>query len=127
MALFLFPRFFAPALAGALCVLGCGSAPKPAPRDAADANDTGGTVPARNPNEQTILQQLDRLPAGVPRSFGNATVVADAAYTSAASGRTCRALRIGQDKQAARQRLACTEGQAWFFVPDVLGLEAAAQ
>src|SRR5687768_2068742 len=37
---------------------GCGSGEKPNPRDAADANDTGATLPARSPSEQSILQQV---------------------------------------------------------------------
>ena len=116
----------------ALLVLLCGVAfgcagEKPNPRDAADANDTGSTLPARSPSEQSILQQVAQLPAGSPRTLGDAVVVADPAY-HAASGRTCRALAIthGKAKQVAH-RLACSEGAAWFFVPDVLGLEATAE
>jgi hypothetical protein len=124
---------FAFVLLGVVCAAaGCASDPKPSARDAADAADTGRVLPARNPSEQTILQHAGTLPAGVPRSLGGATVVAGAAYNSAASGRICRTLRIGPATQSAKplqssQRLACTDGQAWFFVPDVLGLDPASR
>jgi hypothetical protein len=107
--------------------LACGGGDKPNARDAADANDTGRTLPARSASEQNILQQVAQLPAGSPRTFGDSVVVAEPAY-NAASGRTCRALSITRGKQGqASHRLACTEGKAWFFVPDVLGLEATAE
>ncbi len=112
-------------LAGAL--LSCGGGAKPNPRDAADANDTGGTLPGRTASEQNILQQVAQLPPGSAKTIGDSVVIAEPAYY-AASGRTCRALSItqGQRKQASH-RLACTDGRAWFFVPDVLGLQTATE
>ncbi len=102
----------------------CGGEPPPNARDAADANDMGRTLPAQGPSEHAILQQLGQLPPGAPRKIGDATVVADPAY-HAASGRLCRALSITSPKKKdAEHRLACTEGQAWAFVPDVLGLSS---
>lgn len=113
--------FCRPAVLLAACLVACGGAPKPHPRDAADAADTGRVVPVRDASEQAILQQAGTLKAGQPRPIGGATVIAGATYASAVDGRTCRSLRITR-KRSTEQRLACTEGQAWFFVPDVFGL-----
>jgi hypothetical protein len=110
-----------------LAAAACGGGARPSPRDAADAADTGGTLPARSASEQSILQQVPQLPAGATRTVGDSQVIAEPAYHSA-SGRTCRALSITEGKQKqASHRLACTEGKTWFFVPDVLGLEATAE
>jgi len=108
-------------------LLGCGGGEKPNPRDAADANDTGRTLPARSASEQTILRQVADLPAGTAQTVGEVVVIAAPAY-HAASGRTCRALSISRrESKQASHRLACTEGKAWFFVPDVLGLEPSSE
>ena len=82
----------------------------------------GRVVPPRTAGEKQLLSQVGRLPTGAPRTLGDETVVADAAYDSAVTGRTCRNLRIGRSGSVPRQRVACTEGQGWFFVPDVLGV-----
>jgi hypothetical protein len=111
-------------LAGA--AFGCGGGPKPNPRDTADANDTGRTLPARSSSEENVLRQAAGLPAGTPHTVGDVVVVAEPAY-QAASGRTCRSLSITDRKKAVTHRLACTEGKTWFFVPDVLGLGTAAE
>lgn len=124
------PNFAALALA-LLLPLSCGGQPAISPRDVADANDTGRHLPAKNESEKTILRQVGELPTGVQRSIGDSTVVADAVYSAAVNGRKCRSLRIGPKLAAkdapTRQRVACTEGEGWFFVPDVLGTDTVPQ
>lgn len=85
----------------------------------ADANDTGRTLSAESRPEQAVLRVLSSLPAGQARSVEGATVVAESPYT-AASGRTCRALRLETGERHG-PRLACRGAQGWFFVPDVFG------
>jgi hypothetical protein len=111
---------WAPVLLLALLVA-CSAQPPLSPRDAADASDTGGTLRANNENERTLLKEVSVLPSGSARHVGDATVVAEPAYVSA-SGRTCRALNVtpGQTGETSH-RLACNDGQIWFFVPDVFG------
>lgn len=106
-------------------IAACGSAPPQNPRDVADANDTGRILPASSPGEQSILKEVGQLPPGTPQTFGDSVVVAEPIY-SAASDRSCRALHITRDSgKQVRQRLTCSDGNGWFFVPDVLGLEAS--
>lgn len=82
----------------------------------------GRIVPPRTASERQLLAVVGRLPTGTPHTLGDETVIADAAYDSAANGRTCRTLRFSGGSANARQRVACTEGHGWFFVPDVLGV-----
>jgi hypothetical protein len=97
----------------------CSATPLPSPRDVADANDTGRALAARTDDERAVLGQLPTLASGQPRRLGSVTVTAEAPYT-AASGRTCRALQLTPTAApVTRHRLACREGAAWFFVPDV--------
>jgi len=102
----------------------CAGQPETNPRDAADANDTGRRVAAAGETERAVLGQLSTLRSGTPSRIRDAEVLAEAPYPSA-SGRTCRALRVTpvQTKHAS-QRLACSDGKAWFFVPDVFGSNA---
>lgn len=102
-----------------LIAVGCASQPRGEPRDVADANDTGRSLPAQTRLEQDVLRALPSLESGQARPVGNAKVVAEAAYT-AASGRTCRALSIGV-RGKNLPRLACHSGGSWYFVPDVFG------
>jgi hypothetical protein len=106
-------------LVAALC-FACASQPQISARDAADANDTGSSTPARTALERSVLQELPKLPNGVVRRLANATVVADAPY-AAASGRTCRAIHLGGVTTGKTELLACSAGADWFFVPDVFG------
>jgi hypothetical protein len=99
--------------------LACSSVRQPTARDVADANDTGRTVPAASATERQVLDRVASLPSGVATQIGDATVSAEAPYT-AASARTCRPLHITAN--ASRQtlhRIACSDGRAWFFVPDI--------
>jgi hypothetical protein len=113
------PGVRAPYFALLLAVAGCASQSQGEPRDVADANDTGRSLPAQTRLEQDVLLALPSLESGRSRPVGNAVVVAEQAYT-AASGRTCRALSIGVGgKNLAR--LACHSGGTWYFVPDVFG------
>ena len=109
----------APVLAACLLLVACSAKPTISARDAADANDTGGTLTGSTAQERTLLQELPRLPSGPAREFGGLSVVADQPYPTA-SGRTCRSLRLRAAKTNV-SRLACTDGTAWFFVPDVFG------
>jgi hypothetical protein len=96
----------------------CSSAPPASARDVADANDTGRRVAATSDSDRALLNQLSALPNGRPQRVGDATVIADAPY-SAASGRNCRALHLTTSHSNQTKRLACSDGQLWFFVPDV--------
>jgi hypothetical protein len=99
----------------------CSRQPETSPRDAADANDTGRVLSAQSETERSLLTQLSTLPTGTARRVGDATVLSEAPY-DAASGRTCRALQITTPgAREPRHRLACSDGKAWFFVPDVFG------
>jgi hypothetical protein len=111
-------------LLGAWLCLSC-SKPMTSARDAADANDTGRTLAARSDAERAVLLKVASLPNGSPQQVGEFTVVADPAY-DAASGRTCRALHLkSAAPNGASDRLACSDGKAWFFVPDVFASSAA--
>jgi hypothetical protein len=113
-------RAFGLLATGAL-LIACSSAPGHSARDAADANDTGRTLAAKNDSERALLAALPTLRSGTAERVGDVTLVADAPYT-AASGRICRSLHITKSKQrSAGDRLACSNGKDWFFVPDVFG------
>jgi hypothetical protein len=111
----------------ATLAVACGGGHRSRAQDVTDANDTGRVIPAGTPTERAILAQLGQLPPGSRRALGDGSVVAEPAY-HAASGRLCRALQMTEPGQRkVRQRLACSDGRQWFFVPDVLGLEQPAQ
>lgn len=113
------------ALACALGLAACASPPPASARDVADANDTGRAVGARSNVEREVLKAIPSLPSSKPQQVAGATVIAEPAYV-AASGRTCRAISLdSKSKAESRHRLVCTNGGAWFFVPDVFGLEAS--
>jgi hypothetical protein len=101
-------------------ITACSSAPQHNPRDVADANDIGRTLPAANGDERAILRSLPRLPDNVATRFGELLVKAEPIY-AAASGRKCRALSWTIGGRSMGRRLACTNGPEWFFVPNVLG------
>jgi len=103
---------------GALAIA-CSSPPAISARDAADANDTGGALQGKNEFERAVLREVPALASGTARRVSDATVIADPPYT-AASGRTCRALHL-QQAASASERLACTDGKSWFFVPSIFG------
>lgn len=106
-------------LVTALFAFACSPRPETSARDAADANDTGRVLAPRSESERALLQQLATLPSGVARRIADATVTAEAPY-EAASGRTCRAISVSSPATAKKsRRLACNDGKAWFFVPDV--------
>lgn len=97
----------------------CSRTPEVSARDAADANDTGRVLEAKGDSERAVLAQLGSFPSGAARRVGDITVSAEPPYP-AASGRTCRSLHVSSGHAGARQdRLACTDGKSWFFVPDV--------
>ena len=112
-------------LALLLLPLACSPVRQPTARDVADANDTGRTVPAVNATERQVLDKVAALPSGVATHVGDATVSAEAPY-AAASARSCRALHITLSaSQQPLHRLACSDGGAWFFVPDIFGAAVA--
>jgi hypothetical protein len=87
----------------------------------ADANDTGRTVDPSTDGERAVLRALPSLKSGTPLKVSDMTVVAAPPYSSA-SGRTCRALSVtGRASKEIAKRLACNNGQNWFFVPEVFG------
>lgn len=97
----------------------CSPSETPSARDVADANDTGRTLSAENPGERAVLARVATLPNGKAVTVSGLSVTAEPQY-AAASGRTCRALSI-VDAGAGRNRnrVACSDGKSWFFVPDV--------
>jgi len=108
-----------PIAASAALLAACAATPQPTAREVADANDTGRRLTAQTDAERGVLREVASLPSGVARRVGNAQVTAESAYNSA-SGRTCRALALTISQHTVH-RLACSDGQAWFFVPDVFG------
>ena len=102
-----------------VAIAGCGGSElKPTARDLRDANDLGRTIEPGNPSERAVLAELDGLPAETPRKLQGVVVVAGAPYHSA-SGRTCRSLRVKRGNEMQPARVACTEGDGWFYVPNV--------
>ena len=110
-----------------LVSVGCSSPPPASARDIADANDLGRTLAAVSDTDRALLRQLPSLPSGTPRRVGDTTVVAEAPY-SAASGRSCRTLHVnaGQARRTT-ERLACSIGSGWFFVPEIVGAAESAE
>jgi hypothetical protein len=103
--------------------LACSARATISAREAADANDTGGALKATTESERNILRELSSLPGATPRRLGDTTVVAGDPYLSA-SGKTCRTLHLSMDTpKAIHDRLACSQGGAWFFVPNVFASE----
>jgi hypothetical protein len=99
----------------------CATQPPISARESADANDTGGSVPVTSAVERAVLRDLTRLPSGTPRRVIDATVVAEAPYT-AASDRICRQLHLTLGPSGRKtERLACSRGTGWFFVPEIFG------
>lgn len=108
-----------------LLLSSCAGQPETNPRDAADANDTGRRLAPTGEGERALLRQLGTLPSGAARRVGDADVLAEEPY-QAASGRVCRALQLTrQQPTRVSRRLACNDGKAWFFVPNVFGSNAA--
>ncbi len=100
---------------------GCATAPDPW----FDRMVTTGSVEPTSEVERLALARMDELPPDAPVAIEGKRVVAGAAYV-AASGRTCRTLRI----EGSSASLACRapradededERSAWFLAPDVFG------
>lgn len=114
-----------PWLLGALVLLiaGCGPhleyyAPEPDPYYARVL--APGHVEPADADEQALLTALGELPAGEARDFGGWHVLAGDPYV-AASGLVCRSVLQTSSTSGAGglNRLACRDGQEWFFTPDV--------
>jgi hypothetical protein len=71
--------------------------------------------------ERAVLAQLPQLAPDTEATIQGHKVVAGAPY-SAASGRTCRPVRIRGSAEAEpdRSRLVCMIGNAWAYVPNAL-------
>ena len=83
------------------------------------AQYSGSKVEPSSSDETALLEKLDSLASGSKARVGGLTVVADRPYF-AASGRTCRRVVISSGGRGGdRSRLACKDGEAWFFAPDV--------
>jgi hypothetical protein len=111
-----------------LALLGaCSADPALSPRDAADAIDTGRVLAPSSDSERKVLRELPALQSGKEMTVGDARVVAEEPYASA-SGKSCRALllTLGSTRRASH-RLACSDGGAWFFVPDVFSGNSVAE
>lgn len=115
------------ACACAALLFACSSTPPASARDVADANDTGRLLVGKSASDRALLEQLSGLPSGTPQRVGSATVVAESPY-AAASGRSCRALHLtAASTKSPINRLACSDGRSWFFVPDVFGDDGSAE
>lgn len=113
-------------LVSLLLVAACSSQPTASASDIASANDTGRTVSASNDVERAVLAEVSKLPSDAPTRVRGVGVEARKPY-SAASGRTCRQLRVTPAGVPSRERLVCTDGGAWFFVPEVFGDATSAE
>jgi hypothetical protein len=101
----------------ALALMSCsGSAPPP--ETAAAPARAGGTIPPANSAEKEILLRIDQMPARAAVRVQGLTVIADYPYV-AASGRTCRRITQTSSSGASAERLACSDGRTWFYVPTV--------
>ena len=94
-----------------MLVGGCAGAP---PVAAFSPELAPSTLAPSSAAEREVLRQVPDLPVGQPVTVSGLQVVAFAPY-SAASGRTCRELRL--DEQS---RLACDGEGGWVFVPVLL-------
>lgn len=103
----------------ALCLgtLACSATSTVSARELADANDTGRTLAAKSAEERQLLQHVPQLRSDHEELVGGLRVVAEPVY-EAASGRRCRGIT---NRQTGERRLTCSDGGAWFFVPDVFG------
>lgn len=110
------PRFlvFLATVSGHLVVVGCSRPPDARAPEEAAATDHGGRLEPKTAIERELLTKLESLPVGAS-SLGGQTVTAEAGYDSA-SGQRCR--RVSWSGAA---RLACRDGDGWYFVPDVFG------
>lgn len=94
---------------------GCGSAP-PSDHEIAYARSMRPTTElATTATEERALERAANLPSDEAVQLEGQTVLAGPIYT-AASGRRCRELHIGDG-----ERLACEalDAEGWVFVPDV--------
>ncbi len=96
---------------------GCGAGAAPTESEIWHAATLRPSVElASTRGEELLLARLGSLPADEPVRLEGEVFTASAAYV-AASGRTCRHVRI--DAEAPRQRLACDDGDGrWVFVPN---------
>ena len=87
-----------------------------------DSHDAGGRVAPVSGEDQQLLERLGEMPSEGSVQIGAHEYQVGAPY-HAANGRQCRSV-VGQgDDSKATRRLSCSEGNGWFFVPDVFGRE----
>jgi hypothetical protein len=70
--------------------------------------------------EAQLLAELDSLPEGSTRQVNGKLVTVGESY-EAASRRRCRPLYVAAAETPTEGRLACHDGQGWFYVPQVFG------
>jgi hypothetical protein len=100
----------------AFFVMSCAGS-QPAATSGAPAS-AGGTIPPADSSEQEVLDRVGNLPPRAAVRVQGLTVFADYPYT-AASGRTCRRLTLTRTGRQPTDRMACSDGKSWFFVPSV--------
>ncbi len=74
-------------------------------------------IAASNGEDALVLQRAGDLPVGQLTQIGQRQIQAAKAYQSA-SGRSCRYLHL-TGPTGGEARLACSEGEEWFFVPNI--------
>ncbi len=108
-------------LAGA-ALWACGSTAHTPGDGSYAASVAPGTRAPADALEQTILEKLPKLTAGMSETIDGHSVTVGESY-DAASGRTCKKISISGPRQA--QSLACLMPKGWAYVPQVLGAESS--
>ncbi len=109
----------AAAVVVSVLAFGCGGSALPSDDEIWHAASLRPTVIlADSESERAVLGRMGTLPVDEAVAVGDDVFVASSTY-EAASGRRCR--RLTQQGDGTRTRLACRDGDAWVFVPDVFG------
>lgn len=96
----------------------CATTPVPLGRVAVSA--IAEDMNRNSASQSALLLELGSLKAGEKRNHGDMTIEAGAIYV-AASGSRCRTVTMTVSDKATSmsKRLACVDGQDWFFSKDV--------
>ena len=105
-----------------LSLAGCASLPN----GTADNRPTNTPEPThppsvQDPTEARILAAIPNMKPGAIAALGELTYVTGRTYT-AASGRKCRPVTLTRG-MSERTRIACANGQQWFFSPEVFAAD----
>lgn len=106
-------------LAAFVLITACTQLPPSRMPAATAAGTTGSIVAVKNDSEKQLLEQVATLTPHVQVLVGSLKVL-PSSLESVASGRQCRSLSVIAPTGNEASRLACTTGQAWFFVPNIL-------